>query len=82
MGKTVKRYWHTLPLGAQRAVLHSRLTWGQFMRRYRQPPWCSYHEALRGDYGCWSLLSLYGEDQRVRSEADCVGCECRKRGGT
>ena len=31
-------------------------TWQYVIDNYKQPDWCTYPEALAGDFGCWSLV--------------------------
>jgi len=68
------KYWHELPLGAQRALQHSHMKYGKFLKTYRQPDWCEYPEALAGGMGCWSL-TIPG---RIRRPEDCRKCEVKK----
>lgn len=49
-------------------------TWGDVQKRYRQPDWCIYENALDGPFGCWSLC-----DGLVTSEDFCKGCECHEK---
>ena len=68
------KHWHELNTGAQRAVKMSRMTVGQFIKKYSQPDWCKYPAALRGGMGCWSLM-IPG---RIRKIEDCGGCDLKR----
>ena len=68
------KYWHELPPGAQRALQHSNMTYGEFVERYKQPDWCKYPMALFGAMGCWSLI-IPG---RIRGPEYCRNCELKK----
>ncbi len=68
-----KAYWHKLPKDSQEALYaYSGYTYAEFMSKYKQPPWCDYHNALEGKMGCWSLI-IPG---RVRDADFCVACDC------
>ena len=68
------KYWHNLSIGAQKALQHSHMTYGEFMMQYSQPDWCKYPIALGGGMGCWSL-TIPG---RIRHPEDCHSCELKK----
>lgn len=72
---TKKRLWHRVPKDEQVAILKSKMTVGEFMKRYEQPAWCNYPDALEGTMGCWSLM-IAGE---IKSRASCKGCDCLGR---
>jgi len=40
-------------------------TWHDFTRRYRQPSWCQYPDALYGAIGCYSLVGIGGETREL-----------------
>lgn len=75
--KKYKPFWHRLSKYDQEYILnklvHSKVTYKQFMKRYRQPDWCGYPEALCGLMGCWGLMggSIHRED-------DCCNCDCNE----
>lgn len=48
-------------------------TWGDVMREYEQPSWCTYNGALEGQMGCWSLISF-----KIKDKDSCKGCELCK----
>jgi len=67
-------YWHKIPKEDQEAIIRfGKMTLGEFMTKYKQPEWCSYPDALRGQMGCWSLITPGG----VINEAYCGQCDCR-----
>lgn len=85
-----KPFWHRLSLRQQRSVMthkdpeRPRLmglpggwTFAEFLDMYRQPRWCEYPNALQGAMGCWSLV--YTDKKRIRRQADCGDCDCRKQ---
>lgn len=43
------------------------------VRKYKQPEWCTYPEANKPLWGCWSLLG-----GKVKDENFCLTCECHK----
>lgn len=69
------KYWHTLNVGAQKALTHSKMKVGRFMKNYRQPDWCKEPRALGGGMGCWSLI-IPG---RIRKPEDCGKCDELKK---
>ena len=67
-------FWHRFNKYDQAYIIdHSDLTIGQFMKKYRQPPWCNYYQALGGWLGCWSLM-----DCLIHCEDDCCDCDCNE----
>lgn len=66
-------YWHKLSKETQEIIYkYSGLTYGEFIAKYRQPPWCSYPDALEGAMGCWSLI----RPGWVREPDFCKDCDC------
>lgn len=66
-------FWHRFNKYDQEHILnHGGLTVGEFMKKYRQPPWCNYPEALSGKWGCWSLIVFH----YIHCEDDCCDCDC------
>lgn len=65
--------WIEVPTEKQEKILRSKMLVGAFLKKYSQPDWCNYPEALAGMMGCWSL-TLPG---KIRAFKDCKGCECR-----
>ena len=67
--------WHRQSEKYQRLILdRGGITYGQFKERFKQPAWCTYHEALTGIMGCWSLM----RPGRIRTVKDCGQCELIK----
>lgn len=71
--KKYRPFWHRLNKYNQEYILnqfaHSRMTYKKFMKKYRQPDWCNYYEAIHGIWGCCSLMGSL-----IHCEDDC--CEC------
>ena len=66
-------YWHKIPKQDQEAIIEfGMVTVGEFMAKYKQPPWCAYPGALQGWMGCWSLIS----PGWVTNEAYCQKTDC------
>ena len=72
------KYFHELSDTEFNILFEKNLTWGDISQRYPQPVWCGYHEAVLGEWGCWSLVGKYGPDRRIRSVKDCKGCDALK----
>ena len=68
------KYWHELNQGAQKALEKSSMTYGKFLKLYKQPDWCKYPMALAGGMGCWSLI-IPGQ---IRGPEYCRNCEMKK----
>lgn len=73
-----KMYWHQLPDDLVKHLFEvGRITWGEIMELYNQPPWCEYPHALNGALGCWSLV-----DEKLRHEISvkfCADCHLFKK---
>lgn len=54
------RFWHELGDKEFKIVL-KKMTYGEVKRKYKQPDWCHYPEALMPLFGCWSLLGDRGK---------------------
>ncbi len=67
-------YFHKLSKDEVKALAVPGFTYGDLMKNYKQPIWCSYPEALGGAFGCLSLLNSY-----VWGEGYCLFCECNMR---
>lgn len=50
------KYYHAVPVQERNTVLNSDMTLYEFIKKYKQPEWCKYPEALLGILGCWSLF--------------------------
>ena len=67
-------YWHKIPKEDQKQVLtFSKMMIGDFIQKFRQPAWCGYPDALRGQMGCWSLI----RPGRITNINDCLGCDLK-----
>jgi len=70
-------YFHELSQSKVEELISNRSTWGDIMANYQQPDWCSYPEALKGEYGCWSLTDLTKKGTRqIISKDFCKDYEC------
>ncbi|NIQ88645.1 MAG: hypothetical protein GWN93_06020 [Deltaproteobacteria bacterium] len=65
------KYFHELTDEEYQSHMVEGMTWGEAMKKFQQPSWCTYADALAGAYGCWSLVQ-----HRIRKEEDCLRCEC------
>ncbi len=63
---------HQLTKREYKRTIKAQLTWGEYAKRYPQPEWCNYPNAV-SPLGCWSLIAGY-----VRHRGYCKGCECLK----
>ena len=72
-----KKYWHELPDEEIQKLLDKKKTWGYVMKRYKQPGWCDYPEALGGATGCWSLVDCFGRRKEI-GKTMCKTCDCSK----
>lgn len=68
--KKKKKYWHEVPKEERDRILSSKMMLSEFMRKYRQPYWCMYPDALAGIMGCWSL---FPRPDRI-SKTGCESC--------
>lgn len=77
-----KKFWHELTDTEMLALLKAGgMTWGEAQKKYPQPPWCDYPEAVCGVMGCWSLMGIGGKNplgHRIRKREDCKGCDLIK----
>jgi len=68
-----KKYWHELSDEEyQREVVDGNLTVKETMKKYEQPDWCNYSDALEGVFGCWSLM---GKRRKKISRDSCKTCD-------
>ena len=68
-----RKYFHLVTDDEWQKMQARGRTWGWLMKHYLQPRWCGYPEALRGAFGCYSLIY-----RKVKGEQFCKGCECYK----
>ncbi len=69
----MKKYWHKLTKKEYKAILKSGITVEEALKKYSQPDWCSYQDAIDGVMGCWSLT---GSNRTKISEEFCKTCDC------
>lgn len=74
-------YWHKLTRSQQHEILERgaalHKTWGGLGKRFKQPDWCNYPDALEGEMGCWSLLGVWmNSSEIVFSREFCKDCDC------
>ena len=65
------KYFHKLTRKEFKKLCKEKLTWEDCAKRYPQPVWCHYPDALRGVMGCWSLVGFM-----VTDEDYCKNCDC------
>ena len=77
----VKRsYFHQAPQKDIDKMVKEKKTWGDIEKKYKQPEWCNYPDALQGKMGCWSLIDLQKGGLRTKiSHKFCSGCECYRK---
>ncbi len=72
-----KFYWHKAPQEEIDKLLEDKKTWQHVLDTYIQPDWCGYPDALRGQFGCFSLLDISVDGSRTKiSEDFCKNCDC------
>ncbi len=64
-----KKFWHEVSEKEYQEAI--KRTWGWVMKKYKQPDWCNYPDALND--GCWSLLSAVKKTKICRDY--CKSCE-------
>lgn len=68
--------WITVSAAQQRKFMHSKMTVGQFMKKFSQPEWCRMPDALEGGMmGCCSLFV----PGKIRAYKDCEDCDLRSQ---
>ena len=69
----MKLYWHELRDSTIKRAIKNKMTIAESIRRYKQPVWCSYPNALEGIMGCWSLVDAFGLRHKISPEywGDC-----------
>jgi len=55
-------------------LVKEKATWQEIEKDFPQPLWCSYHGALHGQMGCWSLVTF--ENYKITHEFQCLRCDC------
>jgi hypothetical protein len=69
------RYFHTLSDSTVKRLIRKGTTLVELKKRYKQPDWCNYPDALAGIMGCWSLMDLLDLRHQI-SKQYCKGCDC------
>jgi len=69
--------FHKLTKTEFEKICKENITWQEVAKRYPQPEWCCYTNAVQGVMGCWSLMSLL-----VTGRGYCKNCDCSKMGLT
>ena len=70
------KYWHKISDDEYKRLIKSK-TWKYATENYRQPPWCSFPDALEGLLGCNSLVF----DREKICREFCKSCEYFKNSG-
>jgi hypothetical protein len=71
------KYWHQISQEEIVDLIEKGTTNQYIVDNYKQPEWCSYHEALMGQLGCWSLVDNTPDGLRTKiSESFCSNCDC------
>lgn len=70
-------FFHELSQSKVDELVNSHKTWGDIMEEFKQPEWCSYHNALEGELGCWSLVDIRQGGLREKISPEfCKDCDC------
>lgn len=69
----MKKYWHRIPDKELQKRISRKWSCDRIMRRYSQPEWCNYPEALSGLMGCWSLIDV--KRRKKINREFCRNCE-------
>lgn len=79
--KVKKEYWHKLTK-KEKTFLETpkyHITWGQIMKKFKQPDWCKYPMALKGEMGCWTLVGVAGwKEMKQTVKRKCNTCDLSK----
>jgi len=74
-GVVTNRYFHELEQTEIDTLIADKKTVGYILENYKQPDWCNYPNALKGQMGCWSLMDLSKDGLRTKISRDfCKGC--------
>jgi len=68
-----KPYFHKITNEEYQRLIDDKWTLGKVAEHYKQPSWCGYPNALEGQMGCWSLLSM---ERHQISPDFCRNCDC------
>jgi len=68
-----KKYWHELTNKEQEQFIkdNKHMRFGEFMKMFSQPNWCSYPEALFIGSGCWELTG--GDITKIEKGGNLAG---------
>ena len=69
------KYYHELRREEFLWLAKEKNTWGEIEQDFPQPPWCSYHQAIRGLAGCWSLIHWKDGYSMVTGKDFCKTCD-------
>mgnify|MGYP001792345949 CR=1 FL=1 len=70
-----KPYFHEISTEEIEKLKARNVTWTYIVENYSQPEWCTYPEALRGKWGCWTLTDHQNGGRIKISEDFCSTCE-------
>lgn len=65
------KYFHELTKEEFDELVKQRMIWAECAKKYPQPKWCNYPEAVCAILGCWSLTGF-----KVTGEDYCKDCDC------
>ncbi len=70
------KYWHELPQEKIDMIIKSKVKVGEVLKKYKQPNWCHYPDALAGKMGCWSLNhNIKNGIRTIISHKFCKSCD-------
>ena len=75
------KYFHKLTKEDVDKLIEQGITYGEMEEKYPQPLWCKYPNALRGAFGCWSLMGFLVTDEDYCKKpglAKCPFCKEQK----
>jgi predicted nucleic acid-binding Zn finger protein len=71
-----KPYFHEVEQSEVNKLITEGKSVDYVLENYKQPEWCSYHQALSMNMGCWSLCDLRENGLRTKISRDyCKNCE-------
>lgn len=70
-----KSFFHKVSAYEINKLMENEITISEIKKRYQQPKWCTYPEALNGFAGCWSLMDIEGLRKEISVEF-CNDCPC------
>jgi hypothetical protein len=65
------KYFHKLTEEEFDELVKQKMTWEEVAKKYQQPKWCDYPDAVCGPMGCWSLMMFL-----VKNKKYCRDCDC------